>query len=133
MTKKWLFIFLTFFSLVGSGQVKSLKGKDYAQKPYWVQMMDIEGVNFNETLKAYDVYWQHHKIPEEQGDRYLGKGDQTIKKVSKKELKERREDAEMSFQVKKFQHWKIKNEPFVKENGNIMTAAERLQFHKQHQ
>ena len=133
MTKKFLFILFTFFSLTGSGQAKTFTEKDYAQKPYWIQMMDIEGVNFNETLKAYDIYWQHHAMPEEQGDRYTSKSDQSKKKVSKKELKERREDAEMSFQVKKFLHWKIKNEPFVKENGNIMTATERLKFHNQNQ
>ena len=133
MIKKFLFILFSSFSLAGFSQAKTLTEKDYAQKPYWIQMMDIEGVNFNETLKAYDVYWQHHEMPREQGDRYPGKGEQSKMNVSKKELKERREEAEMGFQVKKFQHWKIKNEPFVKENGNIMTAAERLQFHQQHQ
>ena len=133
MTKKGLFILLTFLCLAGSAQVKTHHDRDYAQKPYWIKMMDIEGVNFNETLKAYDIYWQHHELPQEQGDRYSGKGELSKINVSKKELKERREEAEMGFQVKKFLHWKIRNEPFVKENGNIMTAAERLQFHQQHQ
>lgn len=131
MKKKWFLITSLFFSLTGFGQSKTLTDKDYAQKPYWIRMMDIEGVNFNETIKAYDSYWQHHNMPEEEGDRYIGKGDQTKQKVTKKELKARKEEAEMRFQVKKFLHWKIKNEPFVKVNGNIMTAAERLQFHNQ--
>ncbi len=96
-------------------------------------MMDVEGVNFTETLKAYDIYWQHHNLPEEEGDRYTGKAGAQKKKISKKELKERREGAAMRFEVKRFQHWKIKNEPFVKENGNIMTADERLKFQQQHQ
>ena len=133
MKKKWLLITSLFFSLAGFGQAKKLTEKDYAQKPYWIQMMDIEGVNFIETLKAYDIYWQHHELPKEEGDIYTGKGEQGRSRVSKKELRERREASEMAFQVKKFLHWKIKNEPFVKENGNIMTVAERLQFHNQHQ
>ena len=133
MIKKLFFIFSLFFSIAAFGQAKPLTEKDYAQKPYWIQMMDKESVNFNETVNAYDIYWQHNDMPAEEGDRYIGKGDQSKIKISKKEAKERREGAEMRFQIKKFQHWKIKNEPFVKENGNIMTAAERLQFHNQHQ
>ena len=132
MNKKWILLFVLFFSLAGFSQEKTLTEKDYARKPYWIDMMDIEGVNFNETLKAYDIYWEHHNLPEEVGDRYIGKGEKTRKKISKKELKERREEAAMQFQVKKFKHWKIKNEPFVKENGNIMTAAEKIKFHNEH-
>jgi hypothetical protein len=133
MIRKYIFVVFLFFSLGSSAQQRSLTEKDYAQKPYWIQMMEVEGVNFNEAIKAYDVYWQHHDLPGEEGDRYIGKGDQKKKKISKKELRERREEAEMRFQVKKFLHWKIKNEPFVKDNGNIMTAEERLKFHNQYQ
>ncbi len=132
MNKKWILLIVLFFSLTGFSQKKTLTEKDYARKPYWIDMMDIEGVNFNETLKAFDIYWAHHSMPEEEGDRYIGKGEKTSKKISKKELKERREEAAMQFQVKKFKHWKIKYEPFVKENGNIMTAAERIKFHNEH-
>jgi hypothetical protein len=133
MTFKLMLAFSLIFSIAGFGQSKALTDKDYAQKPHWIQMIEVEGVNFNETVKAYEIYWQHHDMPDEQGDRYIGKGDQNKKKLSKKEIKEGKEAAEMLFQVKKFKHWKIKNEPFVKENGNIMTAEERLQFHNQHQ
>lgn len=133
MTKRYVLLLSLFFSLASLGQTKKLTDKDYAQKPYWIKMIEVEGVNFNETVKAYDIYWQHHEMPEEEGDRYIGKGDQQKKKLSKKELRERREAMDMRFQLKKFEHWKIKNEPFVKENGNIMTAAERLIFHNQHQ
>ena len=133
MQKKLLLIISVFFSLTCFSQAQKLTDKDYAQKPHWIKMMEIEGVNFNETVKAYDIYWEHHALPGEEGDRYIGKGDQLKKKLSKKELREQREEEEMRFQMKKFLHWRIKNEPFVKENGNIMTAAERLKFHEQYQ
>lgn len=132
MQKKCLLIISLLFSLTCFSQTKILTDKDYAQKPYWIKLIEIEGVNFNETIKAYDIYWEHHSLPEE-GDRYIGKGDQLKKKLSKKELREQREEEEMRFQMKKFLHWRIKNEPFVKENGNIMTAAEKLKFHEQYQ
>lgn len=121
------------FSLNSFGQAGKFTEKDFAQKPCWIILMNTEGVNFNETIKAYDIYWQHHLLPAEDGDRTIGKIDQNKKRASKKELKERREEADIRFQVKKFQHWKIKNEPFVKEDGHIMTAAERLEFHNRHQ
>lgn len=133
MLKKWALICSLFFCLSAFGQAKTPTKKDFAQKPYWISMMDIEGVNFQETLKAYDIYWKHHPMPEEEGDRIVPRNGQPEKNISKKELKAIWEGAEMRFQIKKFLHWKIKNEPFVKENGNIMTAAERLQFHNKHQ
>lgn len=133
MAKKYLLLISLFVSLAAMAQKKQPTEIDYAQTPYWIKMMDIEGVNFNEAVKAYDIYWQHHSLPEEEGDRVTGKGAEGKKIISKKELKEGREAAAMRFQIKKFLHWKIKNEPFVKENGNIMTAAERLRFHEQHQ
>ena len=133
MAKKYFLLIFLFISLGGMAQKKQLSETDYAQTAHWIRMMDIEGVNFNEAIKAYDIYWQHHDMPEEEGDRYIGKGDQQKKKLSKKEIKERKEAMDMRFQLKKFEHWKIKNEPFVKEDGTIMTAAERLAFHHQHQ
>jgi hypothetical protein len=132
MMKKYMLLVAVLMTTVSFAQTRLLTEQDYSQKPHWIKMIEIEGVNFNETVKAYDIYWQHHKMPGEDGDRYIGKGDQKKKKLSKKELKESREEAEMQFQIKKFLHWKIKYEPFVKENGNIMTAAERLAFHKQY-
>jgi hypothetical protein len=131
MTKKFLLGLSLLLSLSGLSQSKATTEKDYAKKPVWIRMMDIEGVNYMEVLKAYKIYWQHHALPEEEGDRYIGKGNQQKEKLSKKELKELKQSEAMRFQIKKFEHWKIKNEPFVKENGNIMTAAERLKFHNQ--
>ncbi len=133
MNKKWIIIFSLLFTITGYSQKKTISEKDYAKNPYWIDMMNTEGVNFNETIKAYDIYWQNHSLPEEEGDRYIGKGEKENKKISKKELKDRRSGAAMRFEIKKFEHWKIKNEPFVKENGNIMTAAERIKFHNEHQ
>jgi len=133
MIKNFILSTLFFLSFSALAQTKKYTEKDYAQKPVWIQLMDIEGVNFNETLKAYDIYWQHHTLPEEEGDRYNGKGAQKKRKISKKELREIQAGAEMRFQLKKFEHWKIKNEPFVKENGNIMTADERIKFQNQNQ
>ena len=133
MLKYCLVTFVLFLSFSGWAQNKKLTEKEYALKPHWIQMMDIEGVNFNETIKAYDVYWQHHNMPEEEGDKYNGKGVQKTQKVSKKELREINAGARMRFQIKKFEHWKIKHEPFVKENGNIMTTAERLELHIKNQ
>ena len=47
-------------------------------------------------------------------------------------MKEIANATDMRFKIKKFEHWKIINEPFVKENGHIMTTEEKLKFHNQH-
>lgn len=133
MIKKWVVLVFVLFSTSTFAQQKKLTEKDYALKPHWIQIMEKEGINYNETIKAFEIYWQNNKIPEEEGDRYIGKGDEKKKKkVSKKEMKEIARGAEMRFQIKKFEHWKIINEPFVKENGNIMTVDEKLKFHKKY-
>ena len=132
MNKKWIIIFSFFFSFTGFSQQKTYTEKDYARNPHWISMMNTEGVNFNETVRAYDIYWQNHILPEEEADRYIGKGGKENKRISKKELRDRRAGAAMRFEIKKFEHWKIKNEPFIKENGHIMSADERLKFHNEH-
>ena len=132
MTKKWILIIFLLITFTGFGQVKTFTEKDYAEKAHWIQFMDLESVNFNEALKAYDIYWQNHKQPEEEGDR-IAESRKRIKPLSKKEIRVIREGDEMRFQIKRFKHWKIINEAFVKENGFTMTAEEKLRFHNQHQ
>ena len=130
MVKKIFFFTALLFSLAASAQTKQLTEKDYARRPYWIQLMDQETVNFNEAVKAFDIYWANHKMPEEEGDRVIGKNE-PAKPLSKKEIKEIREGDEMRFQVKRFKHWVIINESFVKPDGFTMTAEERLRFHNQ--
>lgn len=132
MAKHFLSAFLLLLTLHSYSQTKKFSDKEYARKPHWIQMMDIEAVNYKEVLKAYHIYWQHHSLPEEEADRYIGKGNEKKEKLSKKELRERREGEKMRFQIKKFERWKIKNEAFVKENGEVMTAEERLKLTQPH-
>ena len=131
MIKRIFFFTALFFSLAASAQTKLLTEKDYARRPYWIQLIDQETVNFNEAVKAFDIYWANHKMPEEEGDRVIGKNE-PAKPLSKKEIKEIREGDEMRFQVKRFKHWIIINEAFVKPDGFTMTAEEKLRFHNQH-
>lgn len=131
MARKFLLFITLLFSLAASAQNKQLTDKDYARKPYWIQLMDQESVNFNDAVKAFDIYWQNHKMPEEEGDRVIRK-DQPVKPLSKKEIREIREGDEMRFQIKRFRHWVIINEAFVKPDGFTMTAEEKLRFHNQH-
>ncbi|MBK7433720.1 MAG: hypothetical protein IPI66_07330 [Chitinophagaceae bacterium] len=132
MLKKIMVILVCCLPVAGMSQGKLPSDRDYAQKPLWIKMMETESVNFNEALKAYDLYWQNHELPEEEGDRYTGRSEPKTK-LSKKEMKALREAADMRFQIKRFLNWKIMNEPYVKENGNIMTADEKLKYYQQHQ
>lgn len=128
MVKAIFFSISLFLTLASLGQARKLTDKDFAKKPYWIQMMDQESANFNEAVRAYDIYWQNNSMPEEEGDRYIEKNT-PAKPLSKKEYKAIREGDEMRFQIKRFKHWVLINEPFVKENGFIMTAEERLRVH----
>jgi hypothetical protein len=119
-----------------SSQLFSQRNKqhpDYSRHPYWIEMMNAEHPNYFETVKAYDEFWAHHKKPQEE-DQVIGQ-----EKSSERESflqrffksKEEREEEEMEkyrLDVKKFEHWKLKVQPYVQEDGRILTADEQLKL-----
>ena len=49
-----------FYSLA---QINSTnEQKDYANHPYWIEMMQDPNANFFETVKAFDKYWENREI-----------------------------------------------------------------------
>lgn len=110
------------------------KKLNYSKHPYWIEMMNDPKANYFETLKAFEQFWQNKKLPLEEDD-VIG---QTKKEPTKNNFlsklfksKEEREEEEIrkySFDIKKFNHWKLKVTPFVQEDGTILDADERLKL-----
>ena len=98
---------------------------DYTKKPIWINMMDDPHVNYWEAIKAYEAYWTSHTKPVGESDMDVKNVSKNKKRFSQREIREARAEAAMRMQVKKFEWWKTKMEPFVKEDGTIMTADER--------
>ncbi len=71
MMKKWLFC-LIIFSLSGIVSVQAQENEDHIQKdtadyPYWVEMMGNPNVNFYQTVRAFDLYWEKREIEKGSG------------------------------------------------------------------
>ncbi|MCF8423575.1 MAG: hypothetical protein K9H41_04465 [Bacteroidia bacterium] len=107
---------------------------NYSKKPYWIDMIKDPKVNYFEAMKAYDVFWENRKKPLEEND-VIGQS----KNVSSKrnflsrwfKTKEERDEEDIkkyTLDVKKFNHWKLKVEPYVQADGSILDADARLKL-----
>ncbi len=110
------------------------KSVNYSKKPYWVEMMKDPNSNYFETIKAYEAFWENRKKPQEEND-VIGQS----KNVSSKrnflsrwfKTKEERDEEDIkkyTLDVKKFNHWKLKVEPYVQADGSILDADARLKL-----
>lgn len=102
-------------------------------------MIDDPGANYFETIKAFREFWKGYRIPgepEEMEERdefevLVGLEPEKPKKRDEKERerekreKKTRKGPDYSYQVKRFKGW-IKNvQPWVQEDGHILTQEER--------
>jgi putative cell wall-binding protein len=110
------------------------KNLNYAKQPYWIEMMRDPNTNYFETIKAYTVFWEKRKKPKEEDD-IIGQSKTIEAKKNflqrwfkSKEEREEEEIKKYALDVKKFRHWKIITEPYVQEDGKILSADERLKI-----
>lgn len=113
----------------------------YSKKPYWINMMDDPNVNYYEACKAYDAFWKGKEKPKGEEDiigqkEGLNQGsDKDHYKATHLSKKEKQHDEQLqkyAFLCKKFENWRRQNAPYVKTDGHLMTADERLKtWHQQ--
>lgn len=133
-----ILLIVAFGSLTSSAQATK-KNLNYSKHPYWIEMMNDPDANYFETLKAYDVFWENRKQPKEE-DEIIGQSKTAEAKKNflqrwfkSKEEREEEEIKKYALDVKKFKHWKLKTEPFVQEDGRILSAEERLKLWQEQQ
>lgn len=111
-------------------QSKALTEKDYAKAPYWIAMVNDTTTNYFEAEKAFKVYFAHHHKPEGENED-IGEHAKREKRPSKKELRKIEKDNRMRMDIKRYQHWHAMMQPYVQEDGSILTPTQRLQIHQQ--
>ena len=131
--------------LICTAAISTLKAqpgtsKDYKKYPYWKDMMDDPTTNFFEIQKAFNLFWEGKKMPMEEKD-IMNEQEEKLKnnfvnKVFKsKELKEQQEQLALealAFDVKRYRRWLIQTEPYIHDDGSIMSAEERLELCRKH-
>jgi hypothetical protein len=127
---KYLILFAFVFVANFSTAQSNYNAADFAQKPVWISMMDDENVNYFEALQAFDTYWKYHEKPEGESDMDVKKVTENKKRFSKKEIKASYAAAAMRMKIKKFNNWKEKMEPYVQDDGTILSPAKILNHNK---
>ncbi len=130
--KKLLLLFAILFStqLLRSQQTAYTE-KDYARRPLWISMIKDTSANFFEVEKAYKIYFQHHTPPGGEHD-IIGEHAKAEKMPSKQEQRKMQANDHMRMEVKKYDHWRMQVQPYVQEDGTILTPSQRLQVWKDH-
>ncbi|HET6228164.1 MAG TPA: hypothetical protein VFF27_17925 [Bacteroidia bacterium] len=110
--------------------------KVYRTTPVWKDMIDDTTANYFEVQKAFELFWAGKSLPEDEEEVIGEKGrlrNNMINRIfNSRELKEQELRETYAFDYKRYRRWLIKMEPYVKEDGSIMTPSERLQLWKAH-
>jgi hypothetical protein len=133
-------VILSFMAIATYGQDSKVKRiPDYKTEPVWITMMEDPNVDYNEAVKAFNIYWLDKIEPEEE-DELITEG-----KFTKFELDSAREVRstwtqiqlndymEMKYQFKRFKNWKRVNWPYVQSDGRILSEQERIEIYQQQQ
>lgn len=117
-------------------QPDALKIALYKANPVWKEMMDDPNANYFEVQKAFDLFWEGKEMPLEE-DEIIGEKrklkDTFINRLfNAQELKEQQEREDLAFDCKRYRRWLIKTEPYIHDDGSIMSTGERLELWKRH-
>jgi hypothetical protein len=108
----------------------------YRISPVWKDMIDDTTANFFQVQKAFELFWNGKELPEEEdeviGEKGRLKNTFINRMFNGRELKEQQLRESLTFDYKRYRRWLIKTEPYVKDDGSIMTPTERLQLWKNH-
>ena len=106
------------------------KFKAYRKSPKWIEMMNDSSVNFYEAKLAFETFWKEKPSPEELSEGELeGENEEHersfISRIFKSDRKYKEEITQYAFAHRKFRFWLLKNAPYVKQDGTIMSQVEK--------
>jgi hypothetical protein len=123
-------ILTTFLALVASFSVLSQSQSDrrYQSEPLWIQMMDAEHVNYNEAVKAFNLFWQNREKPTTENELFSASNEEKAASdfVHKKKRKKEVDAIQYAFEYKKFIRWQAKVQDYLNPDGTVMNADERI-------
>lgn len=106
----------------------------YRTTPVWKDMIADTNANYFEVQKAFELFWERKELPEEEdeiiGEKRKLKNNLINRTFNARELQAQQLREALAFDYKRYRWWLIRMEPFVKEDGSIMTPTEQLQLWK---
>lgn len=136
MTKKVFFaisIFVCGLAMSASAQTKlppnmpqTNSSLNYADYPYWIDMMRDPNANYFEACKAFDDFWSNRERPAETETEALDLGADEQKRDEGLPFKNT-ETYQYIYAYKQFVHWRMVTANYVNlKTGYIKTSEERL-------
>ena len=126
MIKKTVFCF--FFLLTCSAIAQKSDNTQniiyYRKNPIWIKMMNDSNVNFYQAINAFNEFWKCRAIPDLENDEK-----EIIEKQSdslNSETNNPVESQQYAAEYKNFLDWIQVNSAFIKEDGTLYTANERI-------
>lgn len=119
-------------SAIAQQEIDNKLEKDYRKNPRWIAMMDDTLTNYFDAVKAYEVFWDGKIKPPGEDDLLKSEDLDESKTGPIKRLqnfmrkREASKNAIYAFDCKKFRHWVMMTEPWVQDDGRILTPSERL-------
>ena len=120
----------------GTAAMDTSRFQLYRTNPVWKDMIDDSTANYFEVQKAFELFWNGKELPEEE-DEIIGEGRKLknnflTRTFNARELKAQQERDALSFDYKRYRWWLIKMEPYVQDDGSILSPAKRLGLWRQH-
>lgn len=141
-------IFLILALFLCGISVQAQTDSKYRKSAVWIDMMEDPNVNYYEAIKAFNAYFERHKMPRIEEEE-MGKEGYAYPSLKSKEeeARERQEEKEieaanaghfflkknyegmersaMAMQVRKFKQWVQTEQSWVQADGRILSQAER--------
>jgi hypothetical protein len=124
------FVIVIITSLNVWGQTHSKQQlKEFRNHPLWVNMMDDSTVNYHTAKAAFEEFWRGKPTPEQLNEGEI-EGEEEherniFARIFKSDKRFKEEIVVFAFEHRKFNYWLRKNAPYVREDGTIMSQAER--------
>lgn len=142
--KKIFFLAISLFCVLFTVTAQTTYNEaDFKSKPEWIIMMDDSTVNYNQAVKAFDIYWKDRIKPGDDAEKMNEKANETPreereqkryeKKLRKMSAAERNEYDRINYQYKRFMNWMREMKPFVQQDGSILTPQQRMNIWKKQQ
>lgn len=146
MRIKTIFLLLALCTFAKHLQAQS--DSKYRKTALWIAMMEDPNINYYEAIKAFNMYFERHKMPrieeEEMGKEGYAYPSLKSREEEERERQEEKEieaanagslflkknyegmpPSEMAMQVRKFKQWRQTEQSWVQEDGHILSQTER--------
>jgi hypothetical protein len=117
-------------------QSNASKNALYKSNPVWKDMINDPNANFFEVKKAFELFWEGRELPMEEddiiGENHRVKDNFLNRILNAKEIREQKETESLVYDYKRYCNWLIMVEPYVQDDGRILSDTERIEIWKKH-